>query len=137
MSRRHRQAFVACVRQMPRTCVRPRTFLTQSGFICEQANKLGVKAGLARHALFNSAPSTLKHSSSCNRFIYEKAHELGVKSIILDGPDSWAQSLQDDGKIEKFVGIDFSDSESAFERCVAAISKIKSVSTALSLANTR
>lgn len=61
------------------------------------------------------------------RFIYEKAHELGVKSIILDGPDSWAQSLQEDGKIEQFVGIDFSDSESAFERCVSAIHKIKSV----------
>jgi len=119
---------------MPETCARPRTCPTQSGFICELADKLGVKAGLMRHALFNSALSTLKHSSFGNRFIYEKAHELGVKSIILDGPDSWAQSLQDDGKIEKFVGIDFSDSESAFERCVAAISKIKSVSKALSLA---
>ncbi len=63
-----------------------------------------------------------------DRFIYEKAHELGVKSVILDGPDSWAQSLQEEGKIEKFVPVDFSDAESAFERCVAALNRIKSVS---------
>lgn len=68
------------------------------------------------------------------RFIYEKAHELGVRSIILDGPDSWAQSLQEDGKIEKFVPVDFADAESAFDRCVAAIHKVKAVSRSASWA---
>jgi hypothetical protein len=31
---------------------------------------------------------------SGKRFIFEKAHELGVRAIVLDGPDSWAQILE-------------------------------------------
>ena len=61
------------------------------------------------------------------RFIYEKAHELGVRSVILDGPDSWAQSLLETKQIEKFVPVDFTDADSAFDRCVAALKKVKSV----------
>lgn len=83
-----------------------------------------------------AAPEPFQRVSTCRfpcRFIYEKAHELGVKSIILDGPDSWAQSLQDEGKIEKFVPVDFADAESAFDRCVAAINKVKSVSAMMSV----
>jgi hypothetical protein len=31
---------------------------------------------------------------SGKRFIFEKCHELGVKVIVLDGPDSWAQIME-------------------------------------------
>lgn len=62
------------------------------------------------------------------RFIYEKAHELGVRSVILDGPDSWAQSLLETKQIDKFVPVDFTDAESAFDRCVTALKKVKTVS---------
>lgn len=50
-----------------------------------------------------------------------------MRSVILDGPDSWAQSLLDTKQIEKFVPIDFTDAESAFDRCVTALKKVKSV----------
>jgi hypothetical protein len=30
---------------------------------------------------------------SGKRFIFDKAHSLGVRTIIVDGPDSWAKSL--------------------------------------------
>ena len=37
------------------------------------------------------------------RFIYEHAHELGVRSVILDSPGSWAEGLVADKIIAKFV----------------------------------
>jgi len=30
---------------------------------------------------------------SGKRFIFDKAHSLGVRIIVVDGPDSWARSL--------------------------------------------
>jgi hypothetical protein len=56
-----------------------------------------------------------------------QAKELGVRSVIIDGPDSWCQTLQDDKMIEKFIGIDFSDAESVFDKCLAACKKVQKV----------
>jgi len=56
-----------------------------------------------------------------------QAKELGVRSVIIDGPDSWCQTLQDDNMIEKFIGIDFSDAESVFDKCLAACKKVQKV----------
>ena len=52
-----------------------------------------------------------------------------MRSVVLDGPDSWAQTMVTDGIIEKFVGLDFSDAETVFDRCVSAINDIKEVSS--------
>ena len=57
-----------------------------------------------------------------------QAKELGVRTIIIDGPDSWCQTLQEEKLAEKFVGIDFSDAETVFDRCLAAVKKIKKAS---------
>lgn len=54
-----------------------------------------------------------------------QAKQLGVRTVIIDGPDSWCQTLQDEKLAEKFVGIDFSDAETVFDRCLAAVKKIK------------
>ena len=54
-----------------------------------------------------------------------QAKELGVRTIIIDGPDSWCQTLQEEKLAEKFVSIDFSDAETVFDRCLAAVKKIK------------
>jgi hypothetical protein len=56
-----------------------------------------------------------------------QAKELGVRSVIIDGPDSWCQTLQDDNMIEKFIGIDFSDAEAVFDKCLAACKKVQKV----------
>ena len=56
-----------------------------------------------------------------------QAKELGVRSVIIDGPDSWSQSMVKEGMVERFVGIDFSDADTIFDRCLAAINKIKQV----------
>ncbi|KAG2452311.1 hypothetical protein HYH02_003335 [Chlamydomonas schloesseri] len=63
---------------------------------------------------------------SGKRFIFEKAKELGVRSVVLDGPDSWAQLLVKEGIIEKFVPIDFSDVETVFDRCLKAVRDVRS-----------
>eukprot|EP00927_Polykrikos_kofoidii_P002531 TRINITY_DN1100_c0_g1_i9.p1 TRINITY_DN1100_c0_g1~~TRINITY_DN1100_c0_g1_i9.p1 ORF type:complete len:597 (-),score=98.51 TRINITY_DN1100_c0_g1_i9:216-2006(-) len=44
------------------------------------------------------------------RFIYERAFELGIKSVIIEHPDSWSRQLVDDGIIAKFVPLDMNRS---------------------------
>jgi len=56
-----------------------------------------------------------------------QAKELGVRSVIIDGPDSWCQTLQDEKMIEQFIGIDFADADSVFDKCLAACKKVKKV----------
>lgn len=58
---------------------------------------------------------------SGKRFVFEKAKALGVRSIVLDGPDSWCKQLAEAGIIEKYIPIDFSDAETVFDRCLEAI----------------
>ncbi len=45
-------------------------------------------------------------------------------NLIFTGPDSWSQTLVTEGIAEKFIGIDFTDGETVFERCVEAIQKV-------------
>ncbi|CAL5224156.1 g6793 [Coccomyxa viridis] len=63
---------------------------------------------------------------SGKRFVYERAHELGIRLVIIDGPDSWAKELVDDKIVEKFYGIDFTDESTIFDRCLAKIKEAES-----------
>jgi len=59
------------------------------------------------------------------RFIYERAAALGVKSVILDHPDSWSKNLVDEGIIAKFLPVDMGQtSEEVFKDAVHAISEL-------------
>lgn len=62
---------------------------------------------------------------SGKRFIFEKAKELGVRSVIIDGPDSWSRMMQEEGVIEKFIGLDMSDADTVFDRCLEAMKKVR------------
>lgn len=56
------------------------------------------------------------------RFIYERAAELGVKSVIIDHYDSWAKTLADEGVIWKFVSVDMSKTtEAVYEEVLRRI----------------
>jgi len=44
------------------------------------------------------------------RFIFERAAALGVKSVIIDHPDSWSRGLVDEGIVAKFLPVDMSAS---------------------------
>ena len=61
---------------------------------------------------------------SGKRFIYEKAKKLGVRTVIIDGPDSWSQTLVEDGVIEKFVPLDMSNPTAVFEDALKIINDI-------------
>jgi biotin carboxylase len=80
---------------------------------------------LRRHVLRGAVIVFITAGYSGKRFVFEKAKELGVRSIVIDGPDSWSKSMVDQGVIEKFIGLDMSDAESVFERCLQAILKAK------------
>lgn len=56
------------------------------------------------------------------RFIYEKAHKLGIRSIILDNPDSWARSLVKRGIVSEFIPVEMSRSrDDVFRASLAAV----------------
>ena len=50
-----------------------------------------------------------------------------MRSVIVDGPDSWSQTLVKEGIVERFIGLDFSDAETVFDRSLEAIKKAQSV----------
>ncbi|GBF94434.1 hypothetical protein Rsub_07248 [Raphidocelis subcapitata] len=76
---------------------------------------------LRRGALKGAVVAFITAGYSGKRFVFEKAHELGVKSIVLDAPDSWAQLMEGEGVVSSFVPIDFSDAENVFEHCLEGI----------------
>lgn len=59
------------------------------------------------------------------RFVFERARQLGVKTVIIEHPDSWARTLVDEGLIAKFIPIDMSqDAEAVFKQSVEAIQNL-------------
>jgi hypothetical protein len=78
---------------------------------------------LRRHALKGAVVAFVTAGYSGKRFIFEKAKELGVRTIILDASDSWAQLLVEEGVAEKFVPIDFAESDTVFEQCLTGLKK--------------
>ncbi|KXZ47333.1 hypothetical protein GPECTOR_36g58 [Gonium pectorale] len=81
---------------------------------------------LRRQALKGAVMVFVTAGYSGKRFIFEKAKELGVRSVVLDGPDSWVKLLEKEGIIEKFVPIDFTDAETVYDRCLAALRVVRS-----------
>jgi len=40
------------------------------------------------------------------RFVFERAAQLGIKTVVIEHPDSWAKGLVDEGIIAKFIPVD-------------------------------
>lgn len=60
------------------------------------------------------------------RFVYEKAAELGVRSVMIESPDSWSKRLLEEGLIVKFIGIDMSqNSAEVYRQAFEAIRDLK------------
>ena len=77
---------------------------------------------LRRQALRDAVIVFVTAGYSGKRFIFERAKELGVRSVVLDGPDSWAQALVAEGIVEKFLPVDFGDADAVFDNALAAVS---------------
>ena len=41
--------------------------------------------------------------------------------MVVDGPDSWAKDMVEEGIAEKFIAVDMRDADSVFDRTLAAI----------------
>lgn len=80
---------------------------------------------LRRHVLRGAVIVFITAGYSGKRFIFERAKELGVRSVVVDGPDSWSKTMLKEGLIEKFTGLDMSDAETVFDRCLKEISRVR------------
>lgn len=80
---------------------------------------------LRRHVLRGAVLVFVTAGYRGKRFIFERAKELGVRSVILDGPDSWSQELVEEGVAEKFVPLDMSDGETLFDRALEAVKRVR------------
>jgi len=98
-------------------------FKTQSAAAFTGRTNAAVRA--RRAAIKGAVVAFITAGYSGKRFVFEKAKELGVKCIILDGPDNWSQVLLQEGKAERFIPIDFSDTDTVFERCLEALKKVR------------
>eukprot|EP00928_Gymnodinium_smaydae_P042643 TRINITY_DN28687_c0_g2_i1.p1 TRINITY_DN28687_c0_g2~~TRINITY_DN28687_c0_g2_i1.p1 ORF type:complete len:696 (+),score=144.16 TRINITY_DN28687_c0_g2_i1:83-2089(+) len=59
------------------------------------------------------------------RFVYERAHELGVRSVLIESPDSWSRSLVDEGIVAKFIPLDMTQSSrEVYRQALEAIQKL-------------
>lgn len=48
-----------------------------------------------------------------------------MKAVVLDAPDSWAQRMETEGVISKFVPINFADAEHVYDNCL----KVRQIAT--------
>jgi biotin carboxylase len=80
---------------------------------------------LRRHVLRGAVIVFITAGYSGKKFIFERAKELGVRAVVIDGPDSWSKTMQEEGMIERFIGLDMSDAESVFDRCLTAMKKVR------------
>ena len=56
------------------------------------------------------------------RFVFERAKDLGVRSVVIDAPGSWAERMVGERVIAKFIPLDLNrDSTSVLNDCAAAI----------------
>lgn len=62
---------------------------------------------------------------SGKRFIFERCKQLGVRSVVVDGPDSWSEQLVTDGLAEDFVALDFGDADTLFDRLLQTCRQVR------------
>ncbi|CAG9461129.1 unnamed protein product [Pedinophyceae sp. YPF-701] len=61
---------------------------------------------------------------SGKRFVFEQAKRLGVRTVIVESPDSWSRKLVDEGIIEKFVAIDMDESDTLMQRILDRLNDV-------------
>lgn len=81
----------------------------------------GMNQEKRREALKSKVLVFVSPGYEVKRPIYERAHALGVRSVIIDTPSSWSQTLLTEGLVEKWIGIDAED----FDECFKHINFVK------------
>jgi carnosine synthase len=65
---------------------------------------------LRRKLAYGSTIVFITAGTPGKRFIFDRAAEMGIKSVVLDHHDSWVKSLVQEGVIAKFLPVDMSQS---------------------------
>jgi hypothetical protein len=93
-----------------------------------QASNIGMATAegtmLRRSVLRGAVVVFITAGYSGKKFIFERCKQLGIRSVVIDGPDSWSKSMAEDGIIEHFIAIDFSDTDTLFRRVLDACQKV-------------
>jgi carnosine synthase len=92
----------------------------------ELLSKMSPEAQMLRRKLaYGSTVVLISAGMPEKRFIYDRAAEMGIKSVVLDHHDSWAKSLVQDGVIAKFLPVDMSQpSEQIFAEAASLIQQL-------------
>lgn len=91
-------------------------------FIFEKAHELGATFSCQLCDLVGApAPHDRAVPSVVNRPHCSFAVSTGVRTVIIDGPDSWAKTMVADGIAEKFLPVDMRDPDQVFEKSLEAI----------------
>eukprot|EP01025_Chloroclados_australasicus_P044037 TRINITY_DN4742_c0_g2_i2.p1 TRINITY_DN4742_c0_g2~~TRINITY_DN4742_c0_g2_i2.p1 ORF type:complete len:618 (-),score=74.57 TRINITY_DN4742_c0_g2_i2:416-2269(-) len=90
-------------------------------------NERSKKGKIARRSILKGSVLVfITAGQSGKKFIYQRVKQLGVRCIVIDGPDSWSQHLAKDNIIDKFIPLNMTDVDTLFERCLKAIKKVQS-----------
>ena len=58
------------------------------------------------------------------KFVFEKAHELGINSIVIDSPGSWTRALEQAGIVTRVLEVDMTAAEDRMvEQCLDRLSQ--------------
>lgn len=91
-------------------------------FIFEKAHELGAWSiclllSRAFHVLLTASKASAPRRAQAEQF----NRSAGVRTVVIDGPDSWAKSMVTDGIAERFLPIDMRDPDAVFDKALAAI----------------
>jgi len=94
----------------------------------EIVSALGIEGQALRRKLANGATMVFFTAGyPGKRFIFERACELGIKSVIIEHPDSWSRSLVEEGIVAKFIPVDMAaSSEDIFEETLKQLRQLGS-----------
>merc|ERR1719335_2153311 len=86
----------------------------------------GIEGQTLRRRLLNGATVVFFTAGYAGkRFVFERANALGIKSVVIEHPDSWARGLVEEGLIAKFIPVDMArSSDEIFEESLALIKNL-------------
>jgi carnosine synthase len=92
----------------------------------ELLSKMSPEAQMLRRKLAHGSTVVfITAGTPGKRFILDRAAEMGIKSVVLDHPDSWSKSLVQEGVIAKFLSVDMSQaSEQIFAEAARLIQQL-------------
>jgi len=109
-----------------RTLLPTATYQMLASIPSELLSKMSPEAQMLRRKLaYGSTVVFISAGVPGKRFIFDRAAEMGIKSVVLDHHDSWVKNLVQEGVVAKFLPVDMSKpSEEIFAEAVRLIQQL-------------